>query len=535
MLDVGAESSRLLGSLAEKAPSQGALPLDPGDPRQAELIAEVLTAAGRGPDRYPALHAALKDGGKGADPDADHCTIIDAGKDSQGRATARGWLASRGTAFISGAVTMAVDADSGKVLAAGSATQVGGTLVQAATVSAEAGGAPEKLTAVTLFHAQTTPDTPPRFGLVARTAETVTGDIRANVVAPQPIKLHGQTTLIGLCRDREHMGNVDYAYVDNGNSDPDRLAVPFTGTAPIAEGVDTSRPITVTTQIYVMAAKAYLAPLRGFPLTGQSGSGYTVSFDYPFDGKPVNQTASIQYEANAQANNNNPSAFFFQFTVPIQGLGNPTVTFTVCSRDYPEEPSINCTVIPDLQFWWHCLGEDTTVLLADGGTAPIDAINNDNRVVSGIGDATPQVTATTRAYHDDNGGRDPMLRLKTEGGLSLLLSSHHPVITPERGPVAAEDLQAGDTVLTADGAQSIAGIEPEDYNNQLVFNLQVPRDDGEIGTFVANGIIVGDVDAMTAHDDRMRHDADYNLPRIPEEQQKDWLSAVEDAQAAAAR
>jgi hypothetical protein len=531
MLDVGAESSALLSRLASEAPSSGALPLDPGDPAHRALIAEVLTAAGRGPDRYPALHGALEDGGTGAD-DADDCTIVDAGRDASGRATARGWLASRGKAFISGATTLALDAQSGKVVAAGSATQVGGTLVQASTSSADAQPAPDEITAVTLFHAQTTPDTPPRFGLVAHTADTLGDGIQANVVDPQPIKLHLAYTKIGLFRDSAHMGDVDYAYINNGNADPDRFAVPFTGSAPIGRPVDTSQPIRVTTKLYVLAARATVLPLAGFPLTGQKGSGTTVTFSYPFDGKPANQTASIQYEANQQANDT-MSAFFFQFTVPIQGLGGQTVTFTVCSRDTPDEPSINCTIIPDIQFWWHCLGADTDVLLADGSSARIETIDGDSHVLSGIGDAAPVVTATTLAHHDDNAGREPMLRLTTDGGASLLASSSHPVITPDRGPVAARDLRPGDALLTADGAQSLTDSRPEPYNGRLVYNLQVPRDDGEIGTFVANGIVVGDADAMAAHDHRTRHDPDYNLPRIPEGQRADWLSAVEDARASA--
>lgn len=529
MRNITSEHAELLTRISPDAPRSGALALDPSNAEHRTLIVDVLQASGKDPDRYPALHAAIESGVATAAGDADDGTIIDLGRDSQGRATARGWVASRGKAFISGATTIVQDGESGEILASGAATQVGGTLAQAATVSEQARGAADRMIATTIFHAQQTPDSPPRFGLVAATADTEDQPIPITVNDPQPIKQHQANTLIGLCRDNAHMGDVDYAYIEppGSNPDPDRLVVPFTGSADLSSQVDLTRPIQVATKLYVAAAKAWLQPLSSFPLTGQAANGNTVKWSYPFDGQVITQTASIQYEATAQANNNNPSAFFFQFTVPIQGLGSQTVTFTVCSVDTPDEPSINCQQIPDLQFWWHCVGADTKILLADGASeAPIAEVDMSMSVRAGLGEATPAVAATTRAFHDDNGGLERCRRLVTEGGASLLLSGRHPVITPN-GPVAAEDLGSGDRVLTANGSEAVASCAPEEYDG-IVYDLAVPRDDGEIGTFVANGIVVGDHYSLDAYDRKTRHDPEYMLPRLPESQHQDFLSAVAD-------
>ena len=536
MLDLHAGSRAQLARLADRAPETGALSLDPADDEHRELLTNLLEACGKTSDRYPALHEAIAAGASNGygDPGdgVDDCTIIDMGKDSSGRATARSWLASRGKAFVSGAVVLVLDAESGDLLASGGATQVGGTLAQAATKADEAQPASKAIRAITLFHAQTTPETPPRFGLVAATMLDADDDgVTINVTDPAPVKLGGPRTKIGLSRDKDHQRDVDYAYLTpmGINPEPDRLVVPFTGNAQLTTPIDSSRSITVLSKLYVRAARAWVSPRTDFPLAaGYSGSDYQVTWSYPPDGLDIADTKSIQYGLNDQANDTETD-FFFQFKVPLKGSPGNTITFTVCSDDTPDEPSIHCQKVRDLQYWWHCVGEDTAVTLADGTEAPIALVDNSATVRTGIGDACASVGATSRAHHTDNDGREPARRLVTEGGRSLLLSHLHPVITPD-GPVAAVDLTAGSTVLTADGEDRVTSCEPEPYDG-IVYNLQVPEGHGGVGSFVANGIVVGDHDALGAHDRATRMDPDYMLPRLPESHHRDYLSALADSTA----
>lgn len=538
MVELSEDTRHLITQIASRAPAGQAVPLDPADETHRALITELLNASGRGADRYPALHQAVAGGGSGAapaDPALHDATVVDVGKDSAGRATTRTWLASRGGAYISGAATLLMDAESGQILASGTAAQVGGTLVHVSTRSGEAKPATDRMTAVTFYHAQQAPDAAPAFGLVATTGTTQEEEngIQANVTDPAPVKHPGaETTVIGLSRT-SYGSDCDYIYAPQpGHTDPTELAVPFTGNAPLQYEVDTTQgpPVAVTSKLYVNGMSGWLNPFPGFDLlTPVTASGYTVSWSFPPDQRPVEETASIQYYISSLANDNT-SYFFFQFQVNVQNPAQPVVTFTVCSDDTPDEPSINCTKVRNIRFWWHCLGAGTRVALADGREVPIEEIDNTVTVRTGQGGGTGAVQATSRAPHHDAGGRAPALRLRTEGGRELLLSDGHPVVTPQ-GPVAARDLAPGDTVLTDGGEDRVASCEPEAYEG-TVYNLKLAEEDGRpFGSFVANGIVVGDHDAQAAHHHATRHDPDYVLARIPETHHQDWLSALQDATA----
>ncbi len=532
MFDLHTDHRSTLLRLAAQAPTDGALALDPTDPEQHALIAQVLEASNKGPERYPELHRALDDARRGVPGTAssnqlDDCTVVDLGKDAAGRATARGWLASRGGAYISGVTTLVHGAASNELLAEGTATQVGGSLAQSATVSKEAKPATSELRAVSIFHVQQSPDTPPRFGMVARSAAE---EEEFPIVVTAPVPRTGPKAVrIGLCRMPGFEADVDYAYPSSQNVEPDRLVCPLVASAALPYKIDTSKPLLLQTKVYVKTAAAWLLLRPGFnPQAGAKVLGeYEVKLEYPFDKKPIFETQSLQYGVLAQANDK-LSAFYYQCTVPLIGLPK-TVTFTICSRDTPEEPSLNCKQIENLEYVWHCLGADTLVTLADGSQRPIAELDNSVSVRTGDGDAIAAVQATYRAFHSDNEGREPALRLVTEGGRSLLLSSWHPVITPA-GPVAARDLNAGDVVLSATGEDRVRTCTTESYEG-LVCNLHVVEGVGGYGSFLANDILVGDQLALAAHAQALRHDADYMLARLPESHHQDFLSALADATA----
>ncbi|HEX8903739.1 MAG TPA: hypothetical protein VF771_02715, partial [Longimicrobiaceae bacterium] len=190
----------------------------------------------------------------------------------------------------------------------------------------------------------------------------------------------------------------------------------------------------------------------------------------------------------------------------------------------------NCFKILDLQYWWHCVAGGTRVRMADGSEAPIETLDDHSVVVSGAGNDTAAVIATSRAPHHDNDGRDPAIRLRTAGGHELVLSARHAVATPG-GVVAARDLKAGDPVLTADGPQPLDAAEPERYDG-IVYNLRVEPSGGrEYGSYIANGIVVGDHLAQAAQFHARRHNPDFVLATLPQSHHQDWLSALADATA----
>lgn len=536
MYPMPAESLSLVGSLAAGAPDGQALPLNPADPRHRQVIDYFLGASNKGPDRYPALHADLArvaDGSLPAhDPADDNAQIIDLGADGGGRATSRTWLASRGGAYVSGATTQVLNADTGEVLASGTATQVGGTLVQVATSTAEAKPAAQRMTAVTFYHSQAAPGAAPRFGMVASTQANLDPGLIINVPNPQKQGAPSSSVVIGVARQGAS-SDVDYWYPETQNQDPDRLVVPFTGdaTLPVQTAVTSSNPIRVKTQLYVWKAQAWMNVFPGFDLQKLlKASGNRVTWSYPYDKQSVMTTASIQYESNSAANDTQ-SAFFYQFQVPTTDPTQPFYTFTVCSVDSPNEPSKNCKTVPNIQYWWHCLAEGTRVTLADGSEAPIESLDNTVAVRS-RGGATLPVQATSRGLHDDELEPEPARRLTTEGGRTLVLSARHPVVTPE-GLVAARDLAPGDRVETLDGTDAVAANDEAAYDG-VMYNLNlggVGEGGAEFGSFAANGVLVGDHTAQADLFHANRHDPERVLPTLPETHHQDFLSALADATA----
>jgi hypothetical protein len=527
MIDVPQDVKARIASVLAGARNGDTVTLDARNAEHRTLITELLAASGKGPERYPALNAAVANPPAGAAGEVD-ASIVDLGRDSQGRATSRTWLASRGGAYISGATTLVMDADSGETLASGAATQVGGTLVQVSTRSAQAAPAAKSMQAVTFAHSQQSADAAPSFSLVATTQPTSDEGLAIDVTEPVQTRSTGSYIVIGEGRMPGFTNSdADYTYPSSANVYPDRLVVPFTGNAtlPYETAVSQQSPIGITTKLYVTSAAAWTYPLSAFDLSGPvTASGYTVTWSYPFDNQPIDATASIQY---GQLHNlTDPVVdFFYQFAVPVDNVFAPIFTFTVCSEDTPDEPSINCQKILDLQYWWHCLAEGTLVTLDDGSEAPIETLDNRSVVAGGAA-----VIATSRAPHHDNEGRDDAVRLRTEGGRQLLLTAGHAVVTPQ-GVVAARDLRAGMQVLTAGGPETVESAEPTPHEG-LVYNLRVEPSEGRaFGAYLANGILVGDHLAQAAQYHARRHDPDRVLPTLPQTHHQDWRSALADATA----
>jgi hypothetical protein len=501
--------------------------LDPGRPENRATIEHFLDRSGKGAGRYPALHEAIGAGGVATPNSAvDSCALLDAGRAPDGTATARAWVSSDGGAFISGAHTALLDSESGTVLASGSRTQVGGGLVQGGTDPAESVAATPGMTAVTFFHAQRSPGEPARFGLSVAPVAGREGAVNKHSLEA-PIEVKGKQpgyVVIAIARDADHPNNdSDYRYPSAVNVEPDRLVVPCVGNVEFSESVK-AKPTAASTRLYSVAAGT-TSELRE-PATLLAGfsapEGNSLKWSFPFDNKPIKETASLQFKPLDKVDDN-VTAFFFQFQVLLGDAENPE-TVTICSRSWPPPHTANCIQIDSIKYWWHCADGSASVTLADRSKKPLIEVTDRDELLLPDG-STAEVEATTLDEHDELSD-DPTYKLETDGGLSLVLSALHPVFV-SGAPVKAEDLRVGATIEVEGGTHSVTKCEPTPYSGALC-NLLLAGAPAVRG-FYANGIAIGDYDALTANAEATRHDLDYMLERLPESQHTDFRSALADA------
>jgi|SRR6478752_646624 len=515
--------------------------LDPSNAVDAAAIAAFLELSGKTAQSHPGLYADLEGLRSSADSLAsDHPSqaldIVDSGRDAQGRATARVWHLDQDGGFTSGSVALALDADSGKAVALGYANRVGGGLTPAATRSATAEPAPTNLTTVGFFHSQASPEATPKFGMVAQTAAVAAevGTVDATVTAPVTVKSHSAVQ-IGLGRPEGGV-DLDYFYAQSTNDLPE-LVVPFTGTVNTQQPLANVGPngqftsgLVLSTQLYSVNGNVYVAHNANQTLntqvTGQTGTN-TVTWNYPYDPADKPPYTSLMYGSCASARDT-LTAFFYSFEIPVANPVVPTFQFNVCSTDWPEMPSVNCVQILPLQFWWHCVAEGTEVSLADGSTVPIEQVDNTMRVQTGQHGGALAVEATTRGLHQGSA-----VQIGTADGRSLLLTAGHPVATPD-GLLRAGDLVVGDEVLTVDGISTVTGhetVESDVTFANLKLSAASDRARGlasSVGTFIANGIVVGDVESMARLHHNATHSLDYMTARIPERYHTDYASTLAD-------
>lgn len=510
--------------------------LDVGDPLDRSVIQRFLALGGVTPDRYPGLHAALNGqaGGAGAGPE--HAPqVVDLGKDRAGGATSRTWVGVSDLPLFAGAVTLVVDADTHAPLAAGHKATVGESLVQVATQAAAA--AAPRQTAMTVSYAVGQSGAA-SFGATAQTAATVGDPLDPDITDPV-VSVSGHTqVVIGLGRPAgSYNPDCDYTFSGSTNDNPP-LLVPFAGTVTLPyniTGIGSDGQIAgleTSTQIYVALSESNISqPTNpaGLPSSCWSNTDTPRVFNWSY---PYTPQEPISYAAAIGARDTT-SAFFFQFTVPVDDPSSPFV-FAICSTDTPGGESVQCTHIDDIKFTWHCIAAGTQVTLADGSSLPVESLTNERRVLTGAG-GNLAVEANWRGEHSQ-----PALKLTATpdaGGAAqtLTLTADHPVMTPS-GPAAARDLNVGAKVLLTGGATgSITTVTETPASGQFWNLLLGDANDRANGaavgpaSFIANGIVVGDFNAQAAHHRALRGSYDYMLPRLPAQYHVDYASALADA------
>jgi hypothetical protein len=174
------------------------------------------------------------------------------------------------------------------------------------------------------------------------------------------------------------------------------------------------------------------------------------------------------------------------------------------------------------QIVWSCLAKGTQIRLGDGTLANIEDISKDTMVsTNSMGLAFSVIDVSTGIE------RIPMVRIEDDKGHSLLMTESHPVVTPDRGVVWANELVVGSKVQTDDGIATLVKAEREMYSGS-VHNLKLDNDGQSTNgsTMYANGILVGDLAMQKAFEFKNKEDHSANvLSRLPTQWHTDYVNS----------
>lgn len=163
----------------------------------------------------------------------------------------------------------------------------------------------------------------------------------------------------------------------------------------------------------------------------------------------------------------------------IVNINGAEVTVNTYVGSNIEEDKTHCK-IQKVFLQWGCLGKNTLIMMADGTYKIISNLRIGELVNTGKGIA--------EIYNIYSGHQLNVVNLETESGKRLLMTNGHPVLT-ERGWVRAENLNASDKVINAEGkTEALKALFPSIYDDKI-YNLQLNTEEHQ---FVAEGIVVGD-------------------------------------------
>lgn len=218
--------------------------------------------------------------------------------------------------------------------------------------------------------------------------------------------------------------------------------------------------------------------------------------------------------------------FFLSVQVMLERPSGPTRVASkissVRSQTTPGMPSV-----PKHQIVYSCLAKGTQILMADGKTVNIEKIAKGSKVVADGSGVALSVTDVSVGIE-----RIPMVRIQDDAGHELLMTTSHPVLTPDRGVVWAEELTVGSKVLTRSGPRTLVTVKRELYHDQ-VYNLKLDTSTLAQKTFpegssmYANGFLVGDLGLQKAYEFKNGEDRTADvLRRLPHRWHKDYQSSL---------
>lgn len=541
------------------------------DNSQNDAIMAALHSADRTADRYPNLYAALK--GKHYDGDSiDEVTMVDGGKTASGKATANIWSQSKTATTLMGGSAYVFDHESGELLAQGNNTSLQSGFLGCSTQGDMASNAGELIDVLYVgyatspdgssrFYAFSKPSVPTSSSLVASdlaaedtpTCYEGSGGITAVVTAPCTSSNTNVQIAVGRTAGIAPPSSTDYIYCEAKNITPPYLIVPFVGNVGLSGTIDFST-LSINnfdTKIFVddtdqsqtsERATQYTSDAKVLAAMSQGSAPNVLSWSFPFDGKGSGDngyqtTNSIVYSPNSLVNEIECFFYFAFNNIPFTN-GSTAEPFYVCSKDTPEESSINCTMIKNLYFWWHCVAEGTMVLLEDGSELPVEKVNETHRVRSANGQSYA-VAATVQGVHSSKDGRegtrqDKILRVVTKNGNELVATAHHTVFTANDRVEKMMHLVEGGSILTTDGLSEIISIESVEMEANFVGLMLGSPDEQSKPNFPTNkvgyysgGILSGDQNTFIHHHKTGRLNTAAALAHVDEKLHVDYSSAVE--------
>lgn len=552
--ELSAEQNDRLTSFQRSLSPGSTTYLNPSDATHKAVILDMLAAAGRTRDKYPALFAAVDSGSAYTGPQADKVHMVDAGKTASGKTTATVWSTSISDTAISGGNLMVFDADNHSLLAQGENISPRKGFVSCPTRGDTAKPAGSALNLLYLGHT-TELKGPTRFYAYADNAEVGMG-LQADVTAPviSPNNPGNTAVVIAVGRTQNSVpGNADYIYIEQSNQSPPYLICPFTGSIPLSGSPDLSRltAANLTTNIiidnvdgsntFLERATEYTSDQEMVEAFSIGSAPNVLQWDFPYDGKDhgdkgYKDTKSIVYNPGSLATER-ISYFYFKFDIPLQN-GLPNAIFYVCSESSPEEQSINCKKIKNIEFYWHCVAEGTLITMHDGSQVPVERITQNQRVRSNTDGSALTVSATVLGTHKakaSDTGAQGIYTLKTENGKSLTATGCHIIYLHENKPHMISDVAVGDMVITDDGPSAVVSNTPIEHEG-VFFGLLLGSDEEKAqadfphntASQIAGGILTGDHQSMRHHCEATHHDLDHMLPRLRSELRTDYSSAVND-------
>ena len=225
--------------------------------------------------------------------------------------------------------------------------------------------------------------------------------------------------------------------------------------------------------------------------------------------------------------------FLMEVPAPIIANGVPQDVVVQVTSAPPATPGTNAVKIGNIRVVSGCLAPGTAITLADGTPLPIDKFKADGEKVRSANGRTLTVTNAIQGTETR-----PMVRIVDAQGHTLLLTDDHPVVTKNRGAVAASSLSTADSVLTDAGASRLTSVTRVPYHGPI-YNLDL----GEVGevfgaaytTMYANHILVGDWKMQNAAVEAVRRSPEQIYAGMAPEWREDYLNSLDAATAARLR
>lgn len=171
----------------------------------------------------------------------------------------------------------------------------------------------------------------------------------------------------------------------------------------------------------------------------------------------------------------------FHCSFALEVKKGSTLMYPIITVNSSNEAAANesSAIIEKISIRWGCVAEGTLISMADGSTRKAE----DVRVGDSLKSQDGESVAVTNVFM---GTEAELVRLKTASGECLDMTYDHPVLAA-RGFVRADELTAGDRIVTESGESAVSELYPIPYGGK-VYSVETSPP----GAIVCNGIVTGD-------------------------------------------